>query len=181
MHEGWRADPGDPALERWWDGVSWTEFTRAAPPAPRPIERRIPVREQIYRPPDPATRAVAWIAWSPGWVTFVLLPLALLGLASALASLLVPVTAGLVLLILGALAVRDGRQLYERGFPRRPSPAWMLLSPVAYLVARWRALGEGRAELVLCVVQLVVIGAGVFLYEAIQLGLGAIITSQPLE
>jgi hypothetical protein len=180
VDEGWRADPDDPAHERWWDGVSWTEFTREAPPPPSPIARRIPVREQIHRPPDPSTRAVAWIAWSPGWVTFVLLPLALLGFASALASLLVPVTAGLAFLVLGALAVRDRRQLYDRGFPERPSPAWMLLGPVGYLVARWRALGEGRAELVLCVAQLVVIGGGVFLYQAIQLGLGAL-SMQPPE
>ncbi|WP_258797572.1 DUF2510 domain-containing protein [Protaetiibacter mangrovi] len=179
--EGWRADPADATRERWWDGVAWTEFTRDAP---RPVEgpaRRIPVRETFHRPPDPDTRAVAWIAWSPGWVTFGLLPLALLGLASALASLLVPVTAGLVVVVLAALAVRDRRQLYDRGFPRRPALAWMLLGPVGYLAARWRAIGEGRAHLVLCVVLLVLIGGGVFLYQAITLGIGALAELQGTE
>jgi hypothetical protein len=173
VDEGWYPDPADAQRERWWDGLAWTEFTREAPARPGPVVRRVHVREQIYRPPDAGTRTVAWIAWSPGWLTFALIPLALLGTASALASLLVPVTAGLAYLILGALAVRDWRQLYERGFPRRPSPVWMLLGPLGYLIARWRALGEGRAELVLCIVQLVLIGGGVFLYQAIQLGLGA--------
>ncbi|WP_157981631.1 DUF2510 domain-containing protein [Protaetiibacter intestinalis] len=172
--EGWHPDPADAARERWWDGVAWTEFTREAPPVPGPIARRIHVREQIHRPPDASTRAVAWIAWSPGWIVFVLLPIALLGLASALASLLVPTLAGLIVGVLLALAWRDRRQLYDRGFPRRPALAWMLLGPVGYLVARWRALGEGRTEIVLCVAQLALIGVGWFIYEAITLGLGAL-------
>lgn len=172
--EGWHPDPADARRERWWDGLAWTDYTREAPPAPSPIARRVTVREQTIRPPDAGTRAVAWIAWSPGWVTFGILPLALLGLASALASLLVPVTAVLVLFVLGALAARDRRQLSDRGFPRRPALGWMLLGPVGYLVARWRALGEGRAEIVLCTVQLVLIGGGVFLYQAITMGLGAL-------
>ncbi|QNO37747.1 DUF2510 domain-containing protein [Protaetiibacter sp. SSC-01] len=172
--EGWRPDPAHATLERWWDGVAWTEFTRPAPPPPNPLARRIPVRDYVHRKPDPDTRAVAWIAWSPGWITFGLLPLSLLTMASALASLLVPVVAGLAALALLLLARRDARQLYDRGFARRPSVAWMLLTPVAYLFARRRALGEGRAHIVLIAVQLGLIGVGFFIYESITLGLVAL-------
>ena len=33
---GWYPEPGHtgngPAMERWWDGSAWTEYTRTAPP-----------------------------------------------------------------------------------------------------------------------------------------------------
>lgn len=174
MDEGWHPDPERAGVERWWDGLAWTDFTRDAAPPPRPVSRRIPVREQVYRPPDADTRAVAWIAWSPGWVTFALLPLMLVGLVGGAAVMLVPAAVCVSFIALVLLAMRDARELFHRGFPRRPSPVWILLGPLGYLVARWRALGEGRTPLVLCIVQLVIIGGGVFLFQGITLGLQAL-------
>ncbi|MCX3059766.1 DUF2510 domain-containing protein, partial [Streptomyces beihaiensis] len=26
---GWYPDPGDPSVERWWDGTEWTQHRRA--------------------------------------------------------------------------------------------------------------------------------------------------------
>src|SRR4051794_23310339 len=38
---GWYPEPGhtgnSPAMERWWDGSTWTEYTRTAP-APQPAQ-----------------------------------------------------------------------------------------------------------------------------------------------
>jgi hypothetical protein len=181
VDEGWYPDPAREGAERWWDGAAWTAFTREASapapdpdaaPQPRLTGRRIPERELFERPPEPDTRAAAWIAWSPAWITFALLPLALLGMAAAGAAL-VPVAVVLVMLILMALAGGDARQLYNRGFPHRPNPLWMLLGPVGYLVARWKALGEGRVAIAVCIAQLVVIAGGAFIYQAVSQGIGA--------
>ncbi len=174
MDEGWYPDPADADRQRWWDGLVWTEFVRNAPPAqPDSLGRRVPVREQLVHAPDTDTPALSWIAWSPFLLTLVLLPALLLGWGVALASALAPTIALLGAVALFVFAVRDARELSRRGFPRRPSALWMLLGPVVYLFARWRALGEGRTPLVVCLVQLAVIGGGVFIYQAVALGLGA--------
>ncbi|NEM90104.1 DUF2510 domain-containing protein [Galbitalea soli] len=51
---------------------------------------------------------------------------------------LVPAVLGLVLplLLCTAWVMRDRRQLQEFGFRRLPSPFWILLGPLAYLIAR---------------------------------------------
>jgi uncharacterized RDD family membrane protein YckC len=57
--QGWYPDPSDASQERWWDGVAWTEATRAAeagfaaPPPPPPTA---PIDEPPgggYAPPPP--------------------------------------------------------------------------------------------------------------------------------
>ncbi|MET8678713.1 DUF2510 domain-containing protein [Streptomyces sp. NPDC004647] len=51
---GWYADPGytgpDPALERWWDGSTWTDYTRE----PRGVSvSQIPPEQPHFGPPQP--------------------------------------------------------------------------------------------------------------------------------
>lgn len=36
---GWYPDPFDPARDRWWNGVAWTEDTQAGPQTPDPYEQ----------------------------------------------------------------------------------------------------------------------------------------------
>lgn len=35
---GWYGEPGNPDLERYWDGTQWTPQTRAAAPPPSPTQ-----------------------------------------------------------------------------------------------------------------------------------------------
>ncbi len=37
--QGWYPDPQNPTAQRYWDGDSWTEYTRALPP-PEPRKRK---------------------------------------------------------------------------------------------------------------------------------------------
>lgn len=48
---GWYSDPEGAALQRWWNGATWTEHAQAATPAPTPVPISPPVvrtrRQQI--------------------------------------------------------------------------------------------------------------------------------------
>ncbi|NBE56886.1 DUF2510 domain-containing protein [Streptomyces boluensis] len=57
---GWYPDPAAPALERWWDGASWTEHTRAAggvPGVPVAVPGGYP--QTAARPGEASRRAKA--------------------------------------------------------------------------------------------------------------------------
>jgi hypothetical protein len=51
---GWYPDPGHtghgPALERWWDGSAWTDYTREPQGV---VASRIPPVQSGFGPPDP--------------------------------------------------------------------------------------------------------------------------------
>ena len=78
-------------------------------------------------------------------------------------------------LIMFGLAIRDGRELRESGYSRTASPAWLLLSPIAFFIARFvstkRAVGAGAWTLVanLIVSVLVIAAIGFALAIAPQL------------
>lgn len=155
--------------------MGWTEFTRPAPRVLSPESRRIPVRENIVRPPDDDTRALGWLGWSPAWAVGVLLLLGILSVASSMAAVLVPLAFALIAVALVALAQRDRTELRRRGLPAAPNLAWIALGPVGYLAARRHVVG-GRSgvHLALCITSLVVIAGGLFLWQSIALGLGAL-------
>lgn len=45
MRQGWFRDPHNPLAERWWDGQSWTEFTRDMPPGA--LAEPLPDRQRV--------------------------------------------------------------------------------------------------------------------------------------
>lgn len=51
---GWYPEPGNtgngPAMERWWDGSAWTEYTRTAPGLPAPQQYPYPSGDVIASP-----------------------------------------------------------------------------------------------------------------------------------
>lgn len=51
---GWFADAQNPALERWWDGVKWTEYQRNREVAPPPP---VAPAAPAYAPPGPVQPA----------------------------------------------------------------------------------------------------------------------------
>ncbi|ORT59966.1 DUF2510 domain-containing protein [Streptomyces sp. CB03238] len=53
---GWYPDPGNPAVEHWWDGAAWTGHTRTASPA------------TVVIPPRPARRTGRLIAFAAAGV-----------------------------------------------------------------------------------------------------------------
>lgn len=104
---GWHEDPTDPAVERWWNGVSWSADSRPSPAAPawapapdpslvwpRPAPPDGPVQPV---PPTVAPRPVS--ATTP--------PMALAGLVTGVAGFFVlPVILGPLAIVLGARAPR---------------------------------------------------------------------------
>jgi hypothetical protein len=149
---GWYRDPAGEHAMRWWDGSAWTQHVDD--PAPAPPPPAVPVAS-AYQPfgaldaelaasaiAKPAsnviwTPAVSWIAFSPIWITLVdfLALSSLYGMVpgmrqwSGVASLIWIVP-------LCILAMRDRSALLRAGHPRAASAVWMLLSPIAYLIAR---------------------------------------------
>jgi len=157
---GWYTDPADPAKLRWWDGAAWTPNTVPQPPplptAPAPEDgaRSQQVAEQLRREaeyvpfaqdwsreatettrrrPRSQTLPIWFLATSPIWVGT---GYDLFKLLEWNAPLWVQSTVGGVLTIalLFGLAVLDGSRLYDRGFQKSASPAWILLLPVYFIV-----------------------------------------------
>lgn len=102
-----------------------------------------------------STAAVNWIATSPLWIFFSVVALSLFGavgtVAMALAAISLPV-----------LAFVDRAALAKSGLVAPASPLWIVLTPLAYLTARWLAIrpytGGGRMPLAIFVVSASVIG-----------------------
>ena len=134
--EGWYPDPFAQRTdqERWWDGVQWLEFTRETRrmPAARPPRARRPEVENW-----PFLALLLW----PTWVV-ILGSLVQWGLALGFRfghpeSVLGAIAIGLVtVLVVILLALRDRRVQLATGATRPASAWWVLLTPVAYVIAR---------------------------------------------
>lgn len=141
---GWYKDPADPSQERFWDGVTWTHWTRGA--ASVQGSTPTPLREPKSRPVDDSTRSAWLIATSPAWCGGGFLVLSAFARVSSLGS-----AAAVGLVLLSAVAVfvlsfRDRTELAGRGVVRPASPLWSLASPLAYLIARHVATRGYRAS-----------------------------------
>jgi hypothetical protein len=168
---GWHDDPADSANLRWWDGTGWTAHVAPKPTtAPAPPTGFEPVadplaaqlqREATYVPfqnAEPYSVGMAPQA-AGAWGSPHTLAGWLLGTSLFWASILNLLTTYIQRLVGGAefvsivglvvvvaililLGVADQRQLRARGFDRAPSPAWIVLSPLAYLIARVVRVGR---------------------------------------
>lgn len=157
---GWYDDPSGGGGRRWWDGANWTSHVQAplpvvqvpvvqvpvvqapaVPSAPfvanqQPVQRVQRVKEGAHE-----TRAAWWIAFSPLWsavgqaVVFSIV-LSLLSLPTAeLLPEIVVLNVVLWALVL-VFAFNDRAKLVEAGIVGTASPYWVLLTPIAYLIAR---------------------------------------------
>ncbi|MCW4385142.1 DUF2510 domain-containing protein [Salinibacterium sp. SYSU T00001] len=138
---GWYPDVATVGADRWWDGVDWTEFTRATPP---PAERLLlrGERPDLARPIHlrESNGSVLAIALSPLWISLSLFVMTAFSFASPLAGSILtglPI-GGMIALFL--LAARDRETLRQRGARDAASPLWMLFTPLGYLIGRWSAL-----------------------------------------
>lgn len=61
---GWYGEPGNPSLERWWDGTQWTPLTR---PVARPAQTAKPPDAGWFLDPLDESRRRYWNGhiWSP--------------------------------------------------------------------------------------------------------------------
>ncbi|HEY2556667.1 MAG TPA: DUF2510 domain-containing protein [Diaminobutyricibacter sp.] len=125
---------------------------------------RAPVVPAWLRPTRWNTYGIWAMSFTP-WITLLIAVTvgALLTLGAAPFVVLGAVMLPLLLWI--AFAVRDRRRLAALGYRKRASWAWVLLSPVAYEVARFlrvrRASGHGWAPLVVLVANVVIVAGGV--------------------
>lgn len=162
---GWYDDPSGTAGHRWWDGTQWTSHVQTPVPAPpsfpvQPLPQQImpqqivPQQAVQQRPGQQPlqmaqritdgvqeTRSVWWIAFSPLWSVVgqcILVATVLALLSLPLADVYPELIAGNVLLwaLVIGLAFLDRARLRERGSVSTASPLWVLLTPVAYLIAR---------------------------------------------
>jgi hypothetical protein len=148
---GWYPDPAGGNGKRWWDGTGWTHNVQAPEVAPPPPSFGNYVHAE-FRPTIPLpiaesgigyTRSSWWIAGSPLWIV---VPQAIvLGLFSSLAPLPAPsiVLGATLFTVLGwlitlGLAFADRAGLIRGGNLTAASPWWILLTPLAYLIARAR-------------------------------------------
>lgn len=161
---GWHVDPADPSKLRWWDGAAWTSHVADPPPVvivPTPPAMLNPVNAQLQR-------EAAYVPFTRNWVqegaaqvgptgsaqTFpvwllVFSPLwsgAVAGLGNLFLFNRAPLIAAPVGLIAAAavlfgLAWVDRTRLRNRGYSRAAHPTWVLLSPLAYLIARVVGVG----------------------------------------
>jgi hypothetical protein len=168
---GWYPDPADDSRTRWWNGTQWTHNVQDAAPL-APLAPLTPMLPHIQASPASAgyvpfqsaprevpgttrgiayTRAVWWIAFHPLWaIVPQVVIVALVGIGT-------PLIVGMGLAILNlvifvvmiALAFNDRAVLVAGGNGSAGSPWWMLLSPLAYLIARtievkrWDSSGWG--------------------------------------
>jgi hypothetical protein len=154
---GWYPDPAGSPDARWWDGLRWTSELRSPVPAPTssvpaaftvsktsayvPFQSEQRITAASVPRGTSYTRAGWWIAASPIWS---LLPqsalLALFGSFSDKPGATLPLAVVAVSIvgwiILVALSFADAAGLRTGGNRSTGSPLWMLLSPLAYLIAR---------------------------------------------
>ena len=141
--EGWHVDPSNPRQERYWDGTEWSGQAREhgafqADSTPRPIAPQRPADAYV----DSSSRAAWFIAASPLWLPVPYALLSLFALAADSAGqgrVVYLVVTGVVLLL---AAFQDRAVLRELEVRHPASPWWVALTPLAYLIARHRALRE---------------------------------------
>ena len=154
---GWYDEPSGGPGKRWWDGTNWTSHTQQdfAPVAVPTFAPSTGAHPQAVLPQQPLavaqrigegvedSRAAWWIAFSPLWsiVGQAIVVSAILALTS---TQLAPFVPGLIVLnvvlwaAILALAFVDRALLRSGGNATTASPFWVLLSPLAYLIARAR-------------------------------------------
>ena len=168
---GWRADPDAPGTQRWWDGFAWAEHTRPAPLVHAAENRQFPKVEQPTYRLDTGTRWAAIIGWSPVWAGTIAQFFGVFG-GGAGGAALVLVLAYLVVIGLAAL---DVRELRYRGANLVASPAWALLGPFGYLIARRTIVGrEDRGALLVLIIFVSIIVVLASITYAIQVGFDAL-------
>lgn len=133
---GWYPDPAAPALERWWDGAEWAEWTRVPEPLADPGPRALPQSDAIALNPDTDNPAIWWLELWPAW--WFLVTAALMAFTGFGVVVLVFWFASLVMV--WYQAERDRKLLLARGAVDAARAMWVLLTPLAYLLARWRVL-----------------------------------------
>jgi hypothetical protein len=83
-------------------------------------------------------------------------------------------TALVFVLIMFSLGLRDSREMRDAGYTRPPSPGWLVLTPIAYLGARFaitkRELGTGVGPFVVSIVAAAAVaGIAVLMPEIVEL------------
>ena len=148
---GWYPDPAGGDGTRWWDGDQWTSHIREPEVAPPPLSfgKYLPPELRSWTPLPIAdvgisdTRVSWWIAFSPMWsiVPQAIVVESIMALSSAPISSFVPALAVVNVLIWAVvlvMAFADRAKLRAGGNPSAASPFWVLLTPLAYLIARAR-------------------------------------------
>jgi hypothetical protein len=190
---GWYADPANGQAQRWWSGSEWTNEVRpltptySAPIAPAPSPYSGEQTQTSYVPLNvaygnsgyvaarlserrgsPSTPAIWFVAWSPAiyavaqLITLGTLPLGTVGFV--VFGVWVAYLVGLLLAV-----IWDSTALRRRNLPAA-SIAWVFLSIIAYLIARWVTLRKvgtqhaapGVAYGIIAVLSLVGLGFGTF-------------------
>ncbi|MEJ1230687.1 MAG: DUF2510 domain-containing protein [Galbitalea sp.] len=148
---GWYPDPAGGDGTRWWDGGGWTAEVRPAPVVTPPVstfgslasaaEFRVPVAIKHGDAGIAYTRTSWWIAFSPLWtvVPEVIAIVVVKSIVTMSLSAMAPELAAANLVLLGilvGLAHADRAALARGGNETTASPWWILLTPLAYLIAR---------------------------------------------
>mgnify|MGYP001553846043 CR=1 FL=1 len=146
---GWYADPSGGDGQRWWDGSAWTSHVQAplgATPLPTANQRQsmaavpLPAVQRVNSGVED-TKAVWWIAFSPLWsiVPQAIIVSTIMALTSADPVVFIPALIVVNLLLWAVvlwMAFADHARLRAGGNPTAASPFWVLLTPLAYLIAR---------------------------------------------
>jgi hypothetical protein len=155
---GWHPDPAGSGQLRWWDGVAWTvHLTEPQPIAPTvvrtPEPTYVPFQSNVQRsyefeaaPPLSSNTLWIWLfictpllGFAFAWIS---LPRLVGATGTEPASYVVGFVVGIALtpfgglLLLAIFGTLDRRALARRGFVRPASTWWILLTPLAYLIAR---------------------------------------------
>ena len=125
-----------------------------------------------FAPTRRYTTSVWWLASVPIWSNVIGVAL-IVGLGELFTTFLQLFSSVILVLIVIALAVRDRKQLLADNHSRPASALWILLSPLAYLIARsvhiHRSRGGGWAPTVLFLVSCVVPAAAIVGLSYLQL------------
>jgi hypothetical protein len=167
---GWYEDPASTSRVRWWNGLAWTDHTAAKPANPAPAGAA-GADDQVAT--DSLEHAAATAITGAAW--FIALSPVLTGLAVTVAGYLafyvwrfprlfeipvVWVTAAIPLLLATVAAFVDARRLGRAGHAP-PTPAWSLLGPLVYLVARRRRVPGSAPLVVFCLLGAIVVAGPV--------------------
>lgn len=192
---GWYPESPDTTVLRWWDGAAWTDHVKdpsrdvvtaltesegiTSPLPTETVRSGALTRAESAAPGAPSwwntsrhplpTRSSTESIWALAFTPWVA---ALSSIGAALVYVLISANVGV--LVAGALvpllwvlatAVQDRKSLIELGFPSPASAWWILLGPLAYMIARTlrvsRVVERGRAPLVLLLVNTVAVPVAV--------------------